>query len=106
MVQEIIWTKEARDNLSGIKDYISIDSEYYALKIINLIYFSAQKLLKFPEIGMLVYQTETFLVRRVLVKSYRILYIIKSEKIYIIAVYHQLRQLPKSFIIPIYFNYA
>ncbi len=100
MVQKIIWTKESLNNLSDIKDYISTDSEYYALKTINLVYLSAQKLLKFPEIGMVINKTGEFQVRRVLVKSYRLLYIIKDENIYIIAVYHQLRQLPESFNFP------
>lgn len=45
MVHEIVWTSEAKNNLAGIKNYISIDSEYYALKVINLIYLSVQKLL-------------------------------------------------------------
>ncbi len=56
MVQKIIWTTEAQNNIKGIKEYISIDSEFYASKIINLIYFSAQKLLTFPEAGMVIYQ--------------------------------------------------
>ena len=100
MVQKIIWTKESLNNLSDIKDYISTDSEYYASKTINLIYLSAQKLLKFHEVGMVINKAGNFQVRRVLVKSYRLLYIIKDEKIYIIAVYHQLRQLPESFNFP------
>ena len=97
MVQKIIWTREAKINIKGIKDYISIDSEFYASKIISLIYFSAQKLVTFPEAGMVIYQTELFKVRRILVKKYRLLYIINNDKIYIIAVYHQSRQVPPSF---------
>jgi toxin ParE1/3/4 len=100
MVQKIIWTKESLNNLSDIKDYISNDSEYYALKTINLIYLAAQKLLKFPEIGMVINKTADYYVRRVLIKSYRLLYIIKDENIFVIAVYHQLRQLPQSFNFP------
>ncbi len=97
MVQKIIWTKEVQINIKGIKDYISIDSEFYASKIINLIYFSAQKLLTFPEAGKVIYQTGLFKVRRILVKKYRLLYVIDTDKIYIIAVYHQSRQLPTTF---------
>ncbi|HEY8689224.1 MAG TPA: type II toxin-antitoxin system RelE/ParE family toxin [Chitinophagaceae bacterium] len=97
MVQEIIWATEAKNNLADIKNYISIDSEYYALKIINLIYLSVQKLLKFPEAGMVIYQTEIYKVRRVLIKRYSVLYIIQTNKVYIIAVYHQSKQLPASF---------
>jgi toxin ParE1/3/4 len=97
MVQKIIWTREAKINIKGIRDYISIDSEFYASKIINLIYLSAQKLLTYPEAGMVIYQTAQFNVRRILVKKYRLLYIIDDDKIYIIAVYHQSRQLPSSF---------
>lgn len=70
MVQKIIWTKESKNNLAEIKEYISIDSEYYALKLISLIYLSAQQLLKYPEIGMEVYKSNEHKVRRVLVKRY------------------------------------
>ncbi len=97
MVQKLIWTKEAQNNIKGIKDYVSNDSEFYASKIINLIYLSAQKLLVFPEAGMVIYHTELFKVRRILIKKYRLLYIIHTDKIYIIAVYHQSRQVPASF---------
>jgi plasmid stabilization system protein ParE len=97
MVQKIIWTREAQININGIKDYISIDSEYYASKVINIIYSSAQKLLTFPEAGMVIYYTEQFNVRRILIKKYRLLYIIHNNRIYIIAVYHQSRELPVSF---------
>jgi plasmid stabilization system protein ParE len=100
MVQKIIWSNEATENLSSIKNYISIDSEFYAFKLINLIYTSVQKLLQFPEIGMPVYQTEKYLVRRILIKNYRLLYILKDDIIYIIAIYHQLRQLPQTLDIP------
>ena len=89
--------KQSQNNLKGIKDYISIDSEFYASKIINSIYLSAQKLLTLPEAGMVIYHSELFKVRRILVKKYRLLYIIHTDKIYIIAVYHQSRQLPASF---------
>lgn len=96
MVQKITWTKEAQSNLVEIKDYISIDSEYYALKVITLIYLSVQKLLKFPEAGMEVYQSGKHTVRRILIKRYRILYIIKEETIFIVAVYHQSKQSSSS----------
>ncbi len=97
MVQKIIWTQEAQIDIKGIKDFIAIDSEFYALKVINLIYLSAQKLLTFPEAGMVVYKTEVFKIRRILVKKYRLLYIVYTDDIYIIAVYHQSKQLPTSF---------
>jgi len=97
MVQKIIWTKEAQNNIKSIKDYISADSEFYASKTIHLIYFSAQKLLAFPEAGMIIYKKESLEVRRILIKRYRLLYTINNEEIFIIAVYHQSRQLPPSF---------
>ena len=74
MVQKMIWTKQAQNNLSAIKEYISIDSEFYASKIISLLYLSAQKLLTFPEAGMIIYQTNLFKVRRILVKNTDSLY--------------------------------
>jgi toxin ParE1/3/4 len=78
MVQ-IIWTEEARRNLTKIKDYISKDSLYYAEKLINELF---QKELK---------------LRKLLFKSYRIIYLLKPEAVYIVAIYHQARQLPSNF---------
>jgi len=70
MVRKINWSLQARNDLAEIKEYISSDSEYQAKRIIRLIYSSTQKLLSYPEIGKVIYSSEKFLVRRIIVKNY------------------------------------
>jgi toxin ParE1/3/4 len=101
MVQKIIWTKQARNNLAEIKNYIALDSLYYAKRIIYLIYQSCNQLIAQPEIGMALYKQDSYILRRVLIKKYRVIYTIHSQAIYIIAVYHQARMLPAKFDMPV-----
>ena len=97
MVQKIKWTIQSRNDLAKIKEYISSDSQYQAERIIRLIYLSAQKLLTHPEIGKVIYSSEKFVVRRIIVKSYWLIYVFHNEVISILAVYHQRRELEFNF---------
>lgn len=97
MVQKIIWTTQAKKDLSDIKDYIALDSLYYAKRMVYLIYQSCKKLRLQPHIGMFVSDEGGFKLRRILVKRYRVIYIEDNENIYIIAIYHQARLLPAKF---------
>ncbi len=97
MVQKINWTKQSENDLSKIKDYISADSLFQAERIIKLIYLSAQKLIIYPEIGKIFYASEKYLVRRILVKRYRIIYVFHEEIISILSVQHQSKELETDF---------
>ena len=97
MVQKIIWTAQAKKDLTDIKDYIALDSLYYAKRMIYLIYQSCKKLRSQPEIGMFLSEEEGFKLRRILIKRYRVIYTEYNGNIYIIAIYHQARLLPAKF---------
>ncbi len=97
MVQKIDWSKQSENDLLKIKIYISSDSAYQAERLIKLIYSSAQKLVAYPEIGKIIYTSEKYKVRRILVKSYRIIYVFHSEIISILAVQHQSREIETDF---------
>jgi len=97
MVQEIKWTVQSRNDLAKIKEYISSDSGYQAERIIRLIFLSAQKLFTYPEIGKVIYSSDRFLVRRITVKSYWLIYVFHNEVIFILAVHHQRRELEYNF---------
>ena len=91
------WTNQSRNDLNRIKDFISADSTFQAERMINEIYSSVQKLLNYPEIGRVIYSSGEYLVRRILVKSYRIIYVFHSEIISILAVQHQSKELDTDF---------
>ncbi len=97
MVQEIIWTRQAKNDLEEIKNFIAIDSFFYAERTIQLIYQSCKKLLSHHQLGMLVGKEDGFELKRILVKRYRVIYTIHNNNVYIIAVYHQARLLPFKF---------
>lgn len=92
MVQKIEWTEQSGNDLLKIKEYIASDSLFQAERIIKLIYFSVQKLISNPEIGKVIYSSEKYKVRRILVKSYRVIYVFISDTIFILSVQHQSRE--------------
>ena len=51
---KLIWTEPAVLDLEKIKEYVSRDSEYYALNLIENIFESVEKLKEFPNIGRVV----------------------------------------------------
>lgn len=97
MVQKIEWTRQSKNDLLKIKEYIAADSLFQSERIINLIYFSVQILASYPEMGKIIYRSEKYLVRRILIKSYRAIYTFHSERIFILSVQHQSKQLESDF---------
>ncbi len=97
MVPKIIWTIQAKNDLLEIKNFIALDSLYYAKRMVYLIYQSCKKLSSQPEIGMRLFEQDGFQLRRILIKRYRVIYTFYTGNIYIIAVYNQARLLPAKF---------
>lgn len=93
---QIIWTNEAREDLFRIIEYIAKESFQNANKISNFIFQSIEKLMRYPEMGSIVNIESTYRYRRILVKSFRIIYTYTDNKIYIVVIQHQKRQLPKQ----------
>ena len=97
MVQEIIWSAEAKKNLAEIKKYIENDSLFYAERVVRQIYEKTNILYKHPEYGKPVLVYGQITLRRLLYKSYRIIYLLRNDKAFIVSVFHQARQFPDSF---------
>ena len=67
---------------------IAAGSKYYAKKVIQDIIDRTNIIEKYPMIGRKVPEIDDENVREIFAYSYRILYEIKSEKIYIIGIIH------------------
>lgn len=74
--------------MSHIKEYIAQDSVYYANKTINTIEEKIDKLLTFPYIGRYIPEFNFKLFRELIYKSYRIIYYLNSDTIYILKILH------------------
>jgi toxin ParE1/3/4 len=87
----IVWSLPARDDLKGIHDYIARDSKRYASRVVHDIRDKAKMLLDFPQVGKVVPEIGEDNLREISLYSYRILYEIMSDAIYIHGVTHMRR---------------
>ena len=84
----VIWAGPAKTDLKAIFDFIASDSKYYAKKVVQDIIDRTNIIEKYPMIGRKVPEIDDESVREIFAYSYRILYEIKLEKIYVIGIIH------------------
>ena len=84
----VIWAGPAKTDLKAIYDFVASDSKYYAKKVVQDIIDRTNIIETYPMIGRKVPEIDDENVREIFAYSYRILYEIKSEKIYIIGIIH------------------
>ena len=97
-MEEIIWQLDAQEDLIQIYNYISKDSIYYAEITTKNIVYSTDNLLIFPYMGRRVLQANSDKIREIPYKSYRIIYEVSNNCIYILRVVHKSRILNSNFI--------
>ena len=86
---EIHWTNEAELWLKNIHDYIALDKNTIAKKVVTEIYQKVQILQSFPRIGYEYENSQHKEIRILLYGHYRIAYLIKDENtIDILGVFH------------------
>lgn len=89
---KIIWNIAARRKLQEVIDYISMDSPAAAMKYAQEIYSRTNKLLEFPDAGMVFHASGHRVVRKIVIgKTKSIFYRVQKSKIFILAI-HDNRQ--------------
>ncbi len=84
----------AKDDLKNIKDFVSKDSKYYAMRHINKILQRTQVLKKYPKAGKVVAEIEDEQVRELVLGNYRIIYqVVSDSRIDILTIHHSARDL-------------
>lgn len=91
----IVWTEPAIADLKGIMDYIARDSPRYALQTGERIYDAVGKLDLGNRAGWMVPEFKLDHFREVLMRPYRIIYEVRDDACYIVAVIHGSRELPQ-----------
>ncbi|WP_457673734.1 type II toxin-antitoxin system RelE/ParE family toxin [Thiolapillus sp.] len=90
----IAWSHRARTDIRDLKAYIAKDSPYYARRFIERIIASVEKLEDFPKIGRPVPEAKgRENVRELIYQGYRIIYLTRPEKVFIVTVIHGSRNL-------------
>ena len=84
----VIWADPAKADLRAIHDFIASNSKYYAKKVVNDIIDRTNILEEYPRVGRKAPEIDDENIREIFAYSYRILYEIKTEKVYIIGIIH------------------
>lgn len=87
----IIWSNPAREDLRLIHQYIAHDSKRYATRVIQDITGKVETLLNLPRLGRAVEEIGEENVREISMYSYRILYELINDTLYIHGVIHKRR---------------
>lgn len=89
----VIWSQQAVADLRSVHDFIARDSRYYAKKVVHDIRELVEELNGLPKMGRIVPELNEEGVRELLLYSCRIIYEIKDEEIFVLAVVHQRKNL-------------
>lgn len=90
---EIIWTSPALDDMDEIAEYIAISNLSAAKKLVKTIFRKINRLENFPESGKKPLELANLNYREVIVNPCRIFYKIDGDKIFILHVMRQERDL-------------
>lgn len=93
MVRSLVWSPEAVEDIESIASYIERDSPWYARAVVSRIVETAESIPDYPEMGRVVPEVGSDVIRERFVYSYRIIYRIETERILIAAVIHGSRLL-------------
>jgi plasmid stabilization system protein ParE len=89
----VIWSRPARADLRSIHDFIAHDSRFYAKKVVQDIREKTDILKQLPKTGKKVPELNKDEIRELPLYSYRIIYEIKEQGIFVLAVVHKRRDL-------------
>ncbi|MCL2199994.1 MAG: type II toxin-antitoxin system RelE/ParE family toxin [Defluviitaleaceae bacterium] len=90
-MRELLWTETAKKDLQCIYDYIAKDSVYYADKFADELFERVEILKIFPNTGRVIPELKLNDMREVFLHSYRIMYQVKEDAIYVTQLTHMAR---------------
>ena len=93
MAWTINWTQSAWNDLEAAADYISKDSPRYAASFVQEVRDAARSLNTLAFRGRVVPEFNDTNIRELFLKSYRLIYQVTAQKIYILGLIHGARDL-------------
>lgn len=95
---QINWSEPALSDLNEIAEYIALDKESAAKKLVKQVFSATDRLEQFPESGRKPPEFETSQYREIIIGPCRIFYRYKQNEVYILYVMRSERQLRKFMI--------
>ena len=93
---EVVWTREALDDLDAIGVFHERSSRAYAVSLIDRLYGSVEALEAHARLGRKVPEIDHDLVRELIVERYRVVYQLMRDRIEIVAVPHSRQDLVRK----------
>lgn len=90
---DVIWTEPALDSLKNLFEYIAGDSFVYAERVVTHVLNAPKKLADFPFCGRMVPEFQDKNIRELIYGSYRVIYQIRQNICYVVAVIHGSRDI-------------
>ena len=90
---QVAWTERARDDLREIRDFIARDSLVAADSLVDRLIAGADSLATLPESGRRLPEFPRSGYRELIVSSYRLLYRVERETVWVAGVLHGRRLL-------------
>ena len=90
---EIRWTHQAADDLESITEFISQDSPHYARLFALDVLAAVERLINFPELGRVVPEKDSPLIRELIMGNYRIVYRLRNNHVELLTIHHGSRLL-------------
>jgi len=95
MGRKVIWAYAAEEDLEAAASYIHRDSPVYAASFIDRALETGRSLDEFAERGRMVPELSDSNIREIFVYSYRLVYHIEDDRIFILALIHGRRDFQK-----------
>lgn len=89
------WSMRALKDMAQLRDYIALDSPFYAQQFIGRLAARVESVPDFPQSGRLVPEAERDDIREIIYQGYRAIYLLREvqQEIVLIAVVHSSRDL-------------
>lgn len=88
---KVIWSPSSLDDIDSIAEYISKDSVYHASLFIDRLFDATDRLMQQPLSGRIIPEIGNASCREIIYGSYRIMYRIEKNNIWITSVIHGAR---------------
>lgn len=98
MARTVKWTETATSDLEEVAKFIGRDSQFYAAAIVRKAQATARSLGTLAERGRMLPESNAPDIREIFVRSYRLIYKVTSDHVYILAFVHGARDLTSLWI--------
>jgi toxin ParE1/3/4 len=95
-MMRVEWTRSAIQDLAGIHAHIAQDSPRYAISVVDRLTNRTKQISAFHFSGEKVPEYNVEKIREIIEYSYRLIYLVENETIYVLAVIHGALPLPDT----------